>query len=256
MAAFLYYIPGKKNVIGNDKQIPQECQLGNVLDGASFSSNKIQGPDNEIGTLLIVEPSPQTGGTTAQLKYDPVVQTWKPVENQEGKITHWIGWEIENPPTSKDLVRPKVTDGLALNLNGSPYLVPLATYPDTDITQLPQGFVWRKGGVIEEVKDRYADLCVRCKRQFDWICHKLGWEDIDVVDLIMHDYEQFYLCVDLLNVNYRVSGPEVCVLDLLDSVSVKYVIEYSLGFPYFEAEQRARSFVEAASEPPTTLPAT
>ena len=259
MSAFIYWFPKLKLLgAGNVKQIPKECNLDTVLDGADWSPLRwAEGPDKEPGMLAFIEPSPQTGGEQAKINFDLEKQTWVPVENEEGKVTHWIGWEIDNPPTFRDLVRPMLTDGLPLQLNAQPFVVPLATLPECQLSDLPQRFVWRKGGVREEIQDRYASLCLRCKKQFDWMRKREKFEDVDLVDLVMEPYEQFYLAVDLLNVNYRVSGPEVCALELLNSVSIIYVIRYGLGWPYFEAEAKARvPKAEPGNGPaPTTLAA-
>ncbi|HET6325799.1 MAG TPA: hypothetical protein VFG04_14070 [Planctomycetaceae bacterium] len=209
--------------------------------------------------LLFVQPAPESGGQQATFNYDPTVQTWRPVESEDGKVTHWIGWEIERPPTSRDLIRPQITEGLPLNLNGSPYVIPLAKLPDTDLSQLPKRFVWRKGGIQQVVKDRYADICVRCQKQFEWILTHLGIEalsNLEAEDFVFEPYERFYLCADLLNVNYRVSGPECCELGIVDSKNMWYIIKYSIGWQYWEAEQRVRAPKEEPGKAPATLSAT
>ena len=116
--------------------------------------------------------------------------------------------------------------------------------------------MWRKGGVSKEIKDKFASIAVRCQRQWDWRRKKAGLLDLDVVDVVLEDYEAFFLACDLLNVNYRLSGPEVCALKLLDSTSINYVVKYALGVPYAEAQQQAQQPKKAGagSGPPITQP--
>jgi hypothetical protein len=149
-----------------------------------------------------------------------------------------------------------VTEGLPLNLNGQPYVIPLATLPGTQLTSLPTELVWKRGGVAEELGDRWSALCAKCHKQWNWMRKKEGFEDLDLTDLVMEKYEQFYVACDLLNVNYRVSGPEACALKLLNGTSILYVIRYALGFPFFEAEENFRKKQVVAGNGPPTLSAT
>lgn len=245
MAAFIYWFPGA-SLLGNWKQIPTKCELDNVLDGATFSPVHLScGPDGRAGIMAFVDPSPETGGRQAQIIFDESFQSWTPVENESGEVTHWIGYQKNDPPRPEDLVRPLLSDGLPLCLggrddrNGQPYVVPLVELPDTMLSSLPKRFVWRKGGVVEAVDDRFADLCIRGRKQFNWMRKRWDFEDIDLVDTWMAEYEQFYYAVDCLNVNYRIGAPEACVLGLPNSTEIAYIIRYSLGLPYFDAQVKA-----------------
>lgn len=239
MSALLYFFPSVE-VLGRTEHIPESCQLSTVLDGATFAPVRIPaGPDAKAGMLIAVDPAPESGGTQAQLLFDGEAQEWTPIEDESGVVTHWIGYQLSAPPTARDLIRPKVSEGGLVELNGENWVVPLLSLPDNPLTSLPKRYVWKRGGVRQEVEDRYLDLRLRAQRQFDWFRKIAGEEDVDFADLWIEEYEQFYFAVDCLNVNYRVSGPEVCFLKLLNSQSILQVIRKALGLHFYDAQTEA-----------------
>ncbi len=101
MTAMNYLIPDVGMIQSKQLDlIPEKCNLKTVLHDACWNPvpcNK--SPDGRPGCVLHVDTSPGSGGKQSPCNgYQKDYQTWCEVWDDEGNITHWIGWHTETPP--------------------------------------------------------------------------------------------------------------------------------------------------------------
>lgn len=213
MAGFLYAVPGdhKPGSIG-----PAELArlgLGHAFDGKPLLWPHRNGPHGGGPCAILGEPSRM--GTHA-VGYLPDVQTWRRIPRSEA----WIGWFSEAMPTEAELRRELVIPSVAVRMNGTDWLTPIARrfeWSDTGpalINALPHGYrldddgAWKRGAVLprfarlNEIAAGLMDL-----RYFD--------ADSAAAQAIGAETPPGIIAA-VLGVNYYVSDIEVDILGLID----------------------------------------
>ena len=240
MGVFLYYFPGfgdKKAALTREdvaKTFARES-LWDVLHTASrFAHNTLAnvvmhgGPDNGRGTLLTC----QTGNEEIPgflPAYLPEKQTWKKIDCKDGEPC-WLGW-YNDPvlrPKPEHLLRLWPIDGEMVELgDGSLWKAPvIRTVPRRTIT-LPKALLPQDDGTIAcEVKPEFAEFLTLSDEIWD---HYWG-----IKDRVMDDAAVLGSVIKCLNLNYRVSLPEVNALRLLDSENWAHVFRASNNFELIE----------------------
>lgn len=223
---FIYFLPGVRAV--NDERLDAAC-LGHVRT-ASWSAGAIErGPSGGAGCLVAAEG--------LELRYDGEAQEWRHIE----AASVWVGWPRGNPPGPSELARADFVDGHEVRLaDGRLWTVPLARVlglggPRQRAYRLGPGGKLVPGEAISRLGDIAQEAAV-------------VWEEIETQVLAMAaaikaggkaEGVSVTLRQDLalkaLAVNYRIGGPEVDALRLLDTTNVASVLLALIDWPTVEA---------------------
>lgn len=240
MSVFLYYFPGygdtKSQLTREDvKRTFARESLWDVLHTSGrFAQNTIanvlvhRAPDNGRGTILTC----QTGNEEIPgflPGYYPDKQTWVKIENK-GDDPCWLGWYNDDAlkPNPESLQRLWPIAGEFVELgDGNQWQAPvIRTVPRRKIT-LPQILSLQDDDSVElETKPEFAEFQTLSDAIWD---HYWGIEGKEL------DNAGVLSCViKCLNLNYRVSRPEVRALKLLDSENWRQVFRASNNFDLLE----------------------
>lgn len=235
MAGFIYYIPGRSVPIPHADRIPEECELRGIFKDAVIESGVTEhGPDGGLGLLFCVE-----GKQTPHCESDPKVradkQEWTPVHG-EGGVTHWVGWDKENPPTPKDLIRPQVCEGQKLQLGDkNEWIIPAVR---ADINTLPKAYRYINGKFVAKNVGGFEDIVKDAEHWFDVFMKIIGAESVSIKP---EDALQFY--ADVLSINYRMGIIEMtCGTDLIfDSAKLAIdIMGAAFGWEFVEKEHESK----------------
>ena len=248
MSGPLIFIPGARGIPSRSvERLPLPLR-GMLADASWGSPDRTTGPENQAGQLLVVEPSPGSGGQAADPPgYRPDEQTWLklPAEPQaEGEPEFvWIGWYKQRPPGPKDLVRDETIDGHRVKLgDGRDWLVPVIHAP---VTNLPQSFFPAADGMILRPVIRYRALMERTAAFVDQIeaavAKKADWPS---------NTECFDFVAQVLRVNYRLHDRMLdgAGLDLVRTDHLVPIFKAATGLTAAEEERAAqkKSVIRAA----------
>jgi hypothetical protein len=173
-------------------------------------------PSGDAGVLL---------SQAAWAGFDPALQTWQPMPGKSGV---WIGYEILHPPTSVDLERPAQIDGHVVDLRGDTrWLVPLARrFPEGTNLPTHRTGLATIGQIVTAPLPEYEAIAGIADRLWT-----MFYEDAPV-DLSPAD--ELNLATDVLAVNYRVSGIELCIMDVLTTQNAARVLSALVDMPTVE----------------------
>jgi hypothetical protein len=244
MSSFLYFFPNLPN-LGSVDKIPASCELGEVLKGASVSFRQVENAiDGQSGTIASVQPSSKEG-TETLCGYFPEKQTWLAVDNAEGAVSHYIGFENAAPPQASDLRRAELAPGYRVSLGEETFIVPIINLA---ITTLPQPYRWAgKGRAFLAVPDGYKKLTEQAQNMLERKekqQNALAVKEKITPEMEIRDYEYFTFAVAVLGINYRLGVPEVCSIGLLNNVNVQEIVDVALGiraFTEYLADQKKTS---------------
>ena len=269
MSVFLYYFPGygdtKSQLTREDvrRTFARESLWDVLHTPGRFSQNTVSnvlfhgGPDSGRGTVLTC----QTGNEEIPgflPGYYPDKQTWQKVECKDGEPC-WLGWYNDKAlrPTPEHLERLWPVAGEYVELgDGQMWQAPIIrTVPRRKIT-LPQILSLQDDDTIEpETRPEFAEFLGLSDEIWD---HYWG-----VDGRIMTDAEVLKSVIKCLNLNYRVSRPEVRALKLLDSDNWQKVFRASNNFALLEEliadnekkESQQQQSEQSAGQTDSTTPA-
>lgn len=191
-----------------------------------------KGPGDDSGTMFCTNTE---GKIPHRAGYSPDFQRWQLVRKDPDL---WIGIDNEHPPTPKDLVRPRVTDGHNVELSdGHNYRVPVIRSPMRR-TGLPEDMYLDADGEFKiELKPEYQQL----------------WDDTGVIWDFFYDDEPdeaavllysdiLRHCLDFVGLNYRYGRYEQSVLRLIDRTDAVWrgVLQAAVDWPMVVAEVDAK----------------
>lgn len=235
MSTFLYFLPGHNCKRPDGTTFPLPPELSHIDCDVTNSMDPVKGPGDVLGALISVHASKD--GRQSECVYEPSTQTWKAVESEPGKVTHWIGWETANPPGPEDLERKETIEGHPVKLaDGREWVIPAVHFA---FSKVPHTFRMGPGqSTYLEPVEKYRAIMNEAKTWYESV--QSGGE--------YNVLEWFAYFVNLLGVNYRIGGEEIGALGLAvkDGVMQKAVIDASLGVPDFLAFQDAK---KKATEP-------
>lgn len=216
MAAFLYFLPGRRDV-SRDSVESAGITAVDDLSSVSFCETE-RGPDGGAGIIFAVEPKTE-GGKLPKVGYYPKTQQWQSFN--KGK--YWIGYVQALPPFPADLRKTEVIDGHHAMLDdGNDWLIPIARVFGTG-SALPQSLILGPDGeLVTESMPAFSKLSKQAERVFS------AWLD-DGEDLTLQ--ECWNIAVIALQQNYRLSGPEISLLKLLNTNNVQTVIGHLIDMP-------------------------
>jgi hypothetical protein len=240
MAGLLYYFPEIKNLPDSKRDlIPKECKLESILNDAHWTIGYCgEFLDGSAGSLISIHPSRESTGKEALTALQANKQKWTKVENHvEGtlKTTHWIGYELDNPPKPADLIRDKPLAGSPVMLNGQEWLVPCVHAPIG--CTLPRVFRMTPDGVQAEFDRRYQDIMSQSA---------IWWENLGKGNWLLKD--AFNFTAGVLNTNYRVGAWEMSAdcLNLIGSEDLERLIMAACGvLAVYEEELLKKKAAEA-----------
>jgi hypothetical protein len=222
VSSWLYFFPGGN--VTNPSNVPAECELADVLGGASFSCRMVDNFQGHQGSLISVHPAYKSGGIESDCAYLPDRQTWIAVTTEDSKLTHFVGFFNDARPTPADLLRPNACAGTAVELDGNSWIVP-SVHLDCALPMTPH-FVKRNAPLTFEVLPQYRKLMDDAKRV---------WEKV-VTDTLVSFQQASTFAIGCLGVNYRVGIPEVCSLGIINTVTAFQVARAGLGLTAYEEE--------------------
>lgn len=221
MANFLYFFPAQNKALQSAADLPANTGLPTILKGCTFDNRGVEnnGPGGQNGWLIA--PHPTGDGVQSRTGVYLDTQTWMPVEDAEGKQTHWVGWETDNPPRPADVARAKQTTGHMVELGDDhEWIVPVveAFVPNKEIphTQWERvsGFITLPQTMTLDAK---GDVTMKVKPGHEELADEAGWW----VDTFWQSKDYLYaryatFAIRLLAVNYCVGRAEVNALGLLE----------------------------------------
>ena len=216
MAAFLYFLPGRRDV---SRESVESAGITAVDDLSSVSFCETErGPDGGAGIIFAVEPKTE-GGKLPKVGYYPKTQQWQSFN--KGK--YWIGYVQALPPFPADLRKTEVIDGHHAMLDdGNDWLIPIARVFGTG-SALPQSLILGPDGeLVMEAMPAFAKLSAQADRVFSAFLD--GGEDLTL-------QECWDIALSALQQNYRLSGPEVSLLRLLNTTNVQTVLGNLIDLP-------------------------
>lgn len=249
MAQPLYFLPGLDTsaLVVNGKlsrDVLRERGIADVFadvitcPGDGGASNISKGPDNRSGCILYYGRG--SDGNAPQLSgYHPHGQTWHRINDGL-----YIGLANDSPPTPEDMRRKKQIPGIAWELNGADWLIPIIRRYDGS-TELPRAMVWGADGAIQEpVRAEYMDRWEKASEIADWLFAGT-WRD---------EYKGRALayCVEMgLGINYRFGRNEQNLLRVIDVESFLVVlaalVDYHRSMRMVDAQKKRASSLNVAS---------
>lgn len=231
MSAFLYFFPDAPKPVVKAADIPAECNLSGILDGAklAYALGRTNGPEGSSGYLVAVRPADES--RAAKCGYYPDEQRWAKVRGADGKVTHWIGYEKANPPGPADLARPRMVEGYPVTLaDGRQWVIPSVHVPYTTLPKICRAD--EDGNLVKSVPDEYEEICSLGAKFFDCIRDVSGFD--------FNEFVEF--CWRLLAINYRIGRREMLELGLLaDSAAcIHDIIGAAVGMNVVMAELEAQ----------------
>lgn len=179
-----------------------------------YSVAAVQGPDNSPGVIVAIGAHPA--------EYIPERQFW---EDAGG---FWIGVDKQAFPGPGDLVRELGIAGYETPLAGALWRIPLIRRWDAarveHVSALPKTLIPRDGRMCETVTAKYQEA----DKQASQIWRSFLTSEALSIEII------FDICVGLLAMNYRIGGPEVGLLGLLDPDAIIRVMGLAVDLPGIE----------------------
>lgn len=216
MSGFIYYTSGEP---AKDKL--SEIGLGHISDKSMSVSIILNGPDGKQGCLY----APSDFGGPRSCRYLKNEQVWVDFD------TFWVGYEIANPPTQKDVVRKEIVDGHKVKLSdGWEVTIPLARrYPFG--TELPETLFIGKDKILKRKPlKRFAALSAGAEsileKMFingDGIPYSELWETM----------------LEALCVNYRISAAEATILELITTANIVTMADALVDGPAIREQMEA-----------------
>lgn len=186
MAQFLYYL---EKLAGATMDDIRRVGLDYAFDSDDFERMQSSGPDGSRGLLI--------GNDKQKLGYYPEEQVW--VSCNGGK--YWMGYYEDQLPRPEDLKRDKVVSGLPVELT------------DKNEWELPQATVLASCLCALEFR-KMAEYWDRVFQAFQY------GNGLITEETILSNEEEIEIGVYCLHLNYRVSGYELDVMNILDAESL------------------------------------
>lgn len=211
MGTIVYYLP-KAASVNRDKI--KKAGLAHILpEGQSTPefTNTQNGPDGGVGVIFAF-----SGADKVNLQKTVEHIKWKQIPKTEC----YFGFDEENPPGPKDLQRKKLKDSYPVKLSdGNEWKVAIIRKVDGG-TELEKnlehnGEEWVAAGLQRQ----YVDMFERAGKVWDqFITPLMDQEEDESGDDIEITVEDGWdLAVDALALNYRISFPEITLLNLFDT---------------------------------------
>lgn len=236
MSGFLYFVPNRRLT---SKSELHSVGLDRVVDSPGFADIAANGPGGTSGTVII----DRHGGMNPIIQLEH--QVWNAVASADsGEPRFWVGHFREDRPTQDSLVRDAVLPGQPVTLlDGKEWVIPVLREwrladDGSEIvasTQLPRMISCDEQGRVckGNVRSEYRSIWER-----SWDFHVSAFSQLmaedDEVEMPLVD--MYGLAVDILNLNYRVMGPEVRDLEILSTDEAQEIIRTALDWRgYFES---------------------
>lgn len=238
---FLLFIPGVEKPHAEAEQaLWKELGIWDFFDtcGAGIT-NAPKGPAEGLSGIIVAPQVPhRSSGIAAMVGWYPEKQNWVLLDD---KRNIYVGWYKDKPPRPKDLHRPRMFDGVGVQLgDGNEWQIPIIHMPDDrffhSASTLPQAMyrVKDENGKYDieyKVRGDYLDLVTKSNSWVDRIIEfqdaqeKLKkWENLPADEREKTDrpvtpawvtpIEEFDWIADCVQVNYRVM-PRVLEGDVL-----------------------------------------
>ena len=216
MSGFLYYVSGNSS-----KDTLTACGLGHIIDASMSMTVILNGPDGSQGHLYVPEDrdGPRDG------RYLVNEQTWMDFD------TFWVGYETKKPPLPSDVIRKEFVDGHKVVLKEDwEIIVPLARrYPFG--TELPETLFLSKDKVLKRKPlKRFAALSVGAESILEKMF--INGEGIPYSEL-------WETMLEALGVNYRLSYPEVSILELITTANIVTMADALVDGPAIREQMQA-----------------
>jgi hypothetical protein len=213
---FLYYRPGHNRSVSFDDI--KHWGLEYAFDKAPVSGQCQGGtPDGGSGQVFIGQ---RTNGEVPLVNMEK--QTWRKLPGDRMGAPVYVGFWNENKPTPEELVRPAILSGYQYTLaDGHQWNVPLVRRygDDGHSCALPRMLDFDDEGkpIDGEVVSKYRGLWDLTKPIVDDLLatYELG----ELPEVPLTQKQAVEIAVSLLQVNYRVSLPEMVLLEALPNDS-------------------------------------
>lgn len=220
----LYFLP---DVHSWTSDTPSQFGLDRVIDSAPTRRETHDGPSGGPGMLIGLDRD-----HPERIAYRKDEQTWVRRFGSEA----WMGFYTDTPPGPLDLERPHQVDGPTLRLSDdSEWVIPRLRLFDQ--SEGAESLTWRvmleqsidqdpETGrlILGQVVRKYAEIWDKATPIADSIeAQILQGKNATIADDV---YEQFP--ADLLNLNYRIDLPEIAMLRLLSTVTIRRITQLAL----------------------------
>ena len=221
MTAPIYFIPNSKleDLKAREARTLERAWLTSIFNDApdastSFFQLKGSGPGGFQGCIAATwgEEAP------SRLGYYEQHQEWQPV----GDGTRlWIGLDPNEPPTPKDLARPKQLPGYKIDLaDGKQWLIPTYRLVNGDYG-LPFDFYRAGNEIVREVKPRFADKWEQAGEVWSAFMGEAKFSEEMALDY----------STEALGVNYRYDANLHARLRLFDSTNWEDLLGATVDLP-------------------------
>lgn len=177
--------------------------------------------------------------------------TWMPAEEEPGLEAErfWFGWDPQDPPEPRDVLRNKTYDGHPVDLkDGNTWIFPA-------FTQLDSRFKYNGNGKVQIVPDRqWEAFCAESEQVQRLLFEAVGLADFLDGKPVQYDEEDTrieYATIDdglgyasrALAINYRLNMEIACGLDLFSGGkdgNLQYAIAATVDMPNILATLREK----------------
>lgn len=216
MSNLVYYVPGRENVVTDDKfpDLLEEIGCRDVVPTTRIEVMQVhKGPDKGRGITFAASAFQNDVRAITRPDFK-----WLEAER------FWVGYDPSNPPTPAELSRATQIPGYNITLgDGNDWTVPLVRVESGE-SMLPRRYtVGRDGKPVLEPMDRYKVLTEHCMAFYQYFMQAVGENGI-VGDVDVPDDKLFEYAIEALGVNYHIGRYEVALLGLLDTVNVRAVL--------------------------------
>lgn len=243
MGAFLYFLP---DVQAAGLEVIERFGLTDRLPPGSTTWVGITGagPEGKRGVMVAYQPP----GEHVRLGYYADEQCW----HRAPRADYLVGWWTEDPPTPTGLQRIDGLAGHAVQLGDEQeWIVPVAVLCEGG-NNLEQALTLGDAGeLVANVAGKHARIWEHALRVRDNAFIGMGLRERgDVPELT--EREEWDYAVEALALNYRVGAPEVSLLHLLTTTTMRAVLMAVVDVPTM---QRIGEALLASEKKTATTPA-
>lgn len=222
MSGLIYYIRGAINQPSEDLLVKSGL-VGQVPDSVIPCHNFIDGSKGSTFSLH------GKGKGSFRINFENSVQSWQDIPGTPLSI----GYNIDNPPTPQDFMKPEIVPGHNLLLgDGNEYIIPIARRYQVGCL-LPYDMLMLVHGKLQKVTiERYLELQQIAEKIAIWQGFMPGdKKDISFIDT---DEKFFLVCCKVLATNYNLDYREISILKLFNNINIVKVLQYVVDLPYLD----------------------